>query len=131
MNNPKNAADILRETIETLFATSDVSCLATHPGMEALSKNFIKIKTAFPDIKTELQQQLLYENKVASHWVLSGTHLGDFFGIQPTGKTVQFQNLSIAQVEDGKIIQYNSELGWLSILMQIGALPLQSREPNR
>ena len=125
MNNSKNVGDVLRETIETLFATGDVSCLETHPGMESLGKNFVKIKAAFPDIKTELQQQLIEGDRVASHWSLSGTHLGDFFGIPPTGKTVRFQNLSIAKIENGKIIQYNSELGWLAILLQIGALPMQ------
>jgi len=131
MYNSKNPSEILRETIETLFATGDINCLEAHPGMSDLSKNFLKVKAAFPDIKTELQQQLMEGEQVASHWILHGTHLGELFGIPPTGKTVRFQNLSIARVEDGKIIQYNSEIGWLSILMQIGALPIKSADANR
>ena len=103
MNNSKNAGEVLRETIETLFATGDVKCLETHPGLEALNKNFINLKVAFPDIKTEIQQQVIEGDMVASHWVLAGTHLGNFFGIPPTGKSVRFQNLSIAKIENGKI----------------------------
>ena len=131
MYNFKNPSQILCETIETLFATGDIYCLEAHPGMSDLSKNFLKVKAAFPDIKTELLQQLMEGEQVASHWILHGTHLGELFGIPPTGKTVRFQNLSIATIEDGKIIKYNSEIGWLSILMQIGALPIKSAEANR
>jgi predicted ester cyclase len=124
MLKSQNPGDILRQTIETLLTTGDVSGLEQHPGMEALSKNFAKVKSAFPDIKTEFVQQLTEGDQVASHWILHGTHTGELFGIAPTGKTVKFQNLSIARIENGKIVQYNSEIGWLSILMQIGVLPI-------
>ena len=128
MLKSENPGEILRQTIETLFTTGDVSCLDPHPGMDSLSKNFAKVKAAFPDIKTEFQQQLTEGNQVASHWILQGTHTGDLFGIAPTGKRVKFQNLSIARIENGKIVQYNSEIGWLSILMQIGALPIYKND---
>ena len=131
MSNSKNSSEILRETIETLFATGDIHCLEAHPGMNDLSKNFLRVKAAFPDIRTELQQLLMEGEQVASHWILHGTHLGELFGIPPTGKTVRFQNLSIAKVKDGKIIQYNSEIGWLSILTQIGVLPIKSADANQ
>lgn len=87
-----------------------------------MSKNFAKVKVAFTDIKTEFVQPLTEGDQVASHWILHRTHTGELFGISPTGKTVKFQNLSIARIENGKIVQYNSEIGWLSILMQIGGI---------
>jgi predicted ester cyclase len=124
--NTKAPAEVARETIETLFATKDLSVLNDHPGMESLRKVFPAFITAFPDIKIELQQQVIDGNKVASHWVFQGTHLGDFHGIKPTGKPVRFQNINIIKAEDGKIVQYNSEVGWLAIFMQIGFLPIQS-----
>jgi hypothetical protein len=33
--------------------------------------------------------------------------------------------LSIARVIDQKVVQYNSETGWLDFLMQVGALPIK------
>jgi SnoaL-like polyketide cyclase. len=44
---------------------------------------------------------------------------------RPTGKPVQFQNLSVSRVENGKIVQYNSEVGYLSVFMQLGVLPVK------
>jgi predicted ester cyclase len=56
------------------------------------------MKAAFPDIAIELQQQLVDGERVASHRIVRGTHLGDFFGIPPTGKTVKYQDIGIATV---------------------------------
>ncbi|SRR5258708_18489961 len=50
---------------------------------------------------------------------------GKLFGVPPTGKSVRFQNISIATVVDQQVVQYNSETGWLDFLMQVGALPLK------
>jgi predicted ester cyclase len=36
--------------------------------------------------------------------------------VAPTGKPVRFQNVSIARLSDGRVVQYNSETGWLDFL---------------
>jgi hypothetical protein len=94
--------------------------------MESLRKVFPAFIKAFPDIKIELQQQVVEGNRVSSHWIFQATHLGDLYGIPPTGKPVRFQNINIIKVEDGKIVQYNSEVGWLALFMQIEFLPLKN-----
>jgi len=128
MAQSNSPAEIARKTIETLFSTGNLSTLDSHPGMDSLRKVFPAFKTAFPDVRVELQQQVVNEDRVASHWIFQGTHLGDLYGIPPTGKPVRFQNISIVKVEDGKIVQYNSEVGWLSIFMQIGLLPANNEK---
>jgi predicted ester cyclase len=116
-------AELVRRTFEALFA-GDTTPLDVHPGLHALRPALPLLFAAFPDFRAELQQQLVDGDRVASHWVFRGTHRGDLYGLPPTGVAVQFQNLSICRVEDGRIVQYNSEVGWLSVLRQIGALPL-------
>ena len=119
----QDPASVVRDVFERLFAVG-VEALDEHPGMSALREAFPMLKTAFPDIRIELQQQLVEGNRVASHWILTGTHLGTFFGIEATGRAVKYQNIGIATVVDGSIVQYNAESGWLAVLRQIGALPL-------
>ncbi len=123
------AADVVRSTFEAIFA-GDYSVFASHPGLTALANTFPAMRTAFPDFSAELQQQLVDGDRVASHWLFRGTHLGDLYGIRPTGKKVQFQNVSISRVENGRIVQYNSEVGWLALLKQIGAFPLDALNPH-
>ncbi len=99
--------------------------LDVHPGMEHLRRLWPAVREAIPDFRVELQQQLTQADRVATHWIFSGTHQGNLFGVPATGKSVRFQNLSIARVMDDKVVQYNSETGWLDFLMQLGVLPLK------
>ena len=120
--NGSSAAGVIRSAFERIFS-GDFSPFDAHPGLASLKKAFPGMLIAFPDFHAELKQQLVDGDRVASHWIFRGTHLGDFHGIAPTGKAVEFQNLSIARVVDGKIVTYNSEIGGLRLLTQIGALP--------
>jgi predicted ester cyclase len=123
-------AAIVRSAFQAIFG-GDTSPFDSHPGLEALRLHFPALLTAFPDFTAELKQQLVDGDRVASHWVFRGTHRGGLYGIAPTGKAVQFQNLSICRVERGRIVQYNSEVGWLSVFRQIGALPLGGTASQR
>lgn len=100
-----------------------VAALEPHPGMEHLRRLWPSVQAAIPDFRAEMEQQLVEGDRVATLWRFGGTHDGPIFGIPATGKPVHFQNLSIAQVTAGRVVQYNSETGWLDFLMQVGALP--------
>jgi predicted ester cyclase len=115
---------VIRDVFLTIFS-GDFSPFDDHPGLASLQKHFPPMLVAFPDFSAELKQQIVDGDRVATHWVFRGTHLGDFQGIPATGKAVEFQNLSISRVIDGRIVSYNSEVGWLTVLRQIGALPLR------
>lgn len=117
---------VVRSVFQTIFS-GDFSPFDFHPGLAALKQHFPPMLVAFPDFRAELKQQIVDGDRVGTHWVFRGTHLGEFQGIPGTGKKVEFQNLSISRVVDGRIVNYNSEVGWLTVLRQIGALPLRSR----
>jgi len=118
----RSPSTLVTDVIKRVF-DGDLSVLDRHPGMTSLRQHFPSFKAAFPDIKAELQQTMVDGDRVAMHWILSGTHTGTLYGIPPTGKAVRMQNVSMARVEGDRIVQYNSEVGWLTALMQIGALP--------
>lgn len=113
----------MRAVLAAAYA-GDLEVLDDHPGMRALRGALPKVFTAFPDFAAEFRQQVVEGERVAMHWVLRGTHEGELFGVPPTRRSVQFQNVSIARVEGGRITQFNSEAGWLTVLMQLGVLPL-------
>ena len=116
-------AAVVRATLAAAYA-GQLEVLDAHPGMSALRGALPKVFTAFPDLTAEFRQQVVEGDRVATHWVLRGTHQGELFGIAPTGRAVQFQNVSLARVEGGRITQFNGEAGWLAVLMQLGVLPL-------
>ena len=119
-----NAAAIVRATFAALFA-GDQAPFDEHPGLHQLRHALPALRAAFPDFSAELKQQLVDGDRVASHWIFRGTHLGDLYGIAPTGRSVEFQNLSICRVVENRIVEYNSEVGFLSVFKQLGVLPLR------
>lgn len=131
---PGDPATVVRTTLEAAYG-GDLACLADHPGLAALAVALPKVFAAFPDFHATWQQQLVEGDRVAIHFTLTGTHTGQWFGLAPTGRTVRFQNVAIARVADGRIVQFNSEVGWLAVLLQLGALPFgpapDAEQPER
>lgn len=116
-----STADTARRVFEAIFA-GDYDVFDEHPGLTALREHFPPMRVAFPDFRAELKQAVVDGDRVAFQWTFRGTHTGPLLGIAPTGKTVQFQNVSISRVEYGRIVQYNSEVGWLTVFKQLGVL---------
>jgi predicted ester cyclase len=123
-NQATDPAGVVIDMIRGMVDRGD-EALAPHPGMGHLRRLWPSVQAAIPDFRAELQQQLVDGGRVATLWIFSGTHQGSLFGIPGSGQPVRFQNVSIARVENGKVVEYNSETGWLDFLMQIGVLPLK------
>jgi predicted ester cyclase len=60
------------------------------------------------------------EDKVAARITMRGTHLGDFMGMAPTGKRVEFHGMYMVRVRDGRIVEHWGEEDSGSLLAQLG-----------
>jgi predicted ester cyclase len=54
---------------------------------------------------------------------MHGTHLGDFFGIPPTGRRVTMSGVHVMQIADGKIAEHWGSNDDLGLIRQLGAIP--------
>lgn len=79
--------------------------------------------TAFPDYRLEISDMVADGDLVAWRWVSSGTHLGAYMGIEPTGRAVVTTGIAIYRVEDGRISQRWGEADEYGLLQQLGAVP--------
>jgi len=91
-------------------------------GIEGYREFFKLWKTAFPDLKLELEMTISQGDLVAYRWTGTGTHLGPYHEHPPSGRPVRFTAISISRIRDGKIVEDWIELDNLSLLRQIGAL---------
>ncbi len=53
----------------------------------------------------------------------SGTHQGEFIGIDPTDKPVEFNVIDIHRVVDGKITEHWAVADMLGLMQQLGVIP--------
>ena len=72
------------------------------PGYIASLEEWVR---GFPDYRWDLQHLLVDGSHIAAHFIDTGTHLGRFLDIAPTGRTVTTQEFAIYRVEAGKIAE--------------------------
>ena len=94
---------------------------------DEFKRDVAEIRRAFPDYAGTNVEQIAEGEKVANRFVFLGTHLGEFEGVNPTGKRVEFVGHSIDRVVEGKIVESWVEVDMLGVMRQLGAEP----EPGR
>jgi predicted ester cyclase len=81
--------------------------LASRDSLKQLLATYYK---AFPDMKSVLHDSFAQGDRVAFRWSVSGTHLGDWLGIPPTGNHITASGITIYRITGGKAVE-----GWTSI----------------
>ena len=91
-------------------------------GREGVVNYFNAIKSAFPDIRFYVQDQVAEGDKVVTHWMAEGTHRGIFEGIPPTGKSLRITSIDIDYITNGKFSQCYANMDQFGLLQQLGVL---------
>lgn len=77
----------------------------------------------FPDLKVEAQSELVAADCIICEIQLSGTHLGPYRGIPPTGKTIAIKSCTIYEFDDDDLLRREKVyLDRLSMLQQLGVV---------
>lgn len=96
------------------------------PGIRPDREGFKQIigpyLTAFPDLRVVLEDQVAEDGTVASRFKVSGTHKGEFAGLAPSGKQIDYDGLNFIKVRDGKIVEVWGASDQLRLMRQIGAI---------
>src|SRR4051812_41484376 len=86
-------------------------------------KNFHNtMRGAFPDVHVTLEETIDAGDKVVARFHVAATHKGDDLGIKATHKPIEFSGISIAKLENGKIVEGWNSWDQLGMLYQIGAI---------
>lgn len=86
------------------------------------------LRFAFPDIHVDIFEVVGEGDVVVHRQMLSGTHLGEFFGIPPTGNQVEMAGFHLFRIRDGKLIEHRAANDELGMLRQLGAIPAGSEQ---
>jgi len=86
------------------------------------------LRTAFPDYRITIDDQLAETDMVATVWTATGTHKGEWASpigpVPPTGKAVTWTGTTTLRIAEGKIADVlGSNWDHLGILQQLGVLP--------
>ena len=77
-------------------------------------------RTAFPDFKVRIEDEVVSGDRVATRGSFSGTHTGEFMGIPPTGRSFHCSYSDIWRLEDGKGRENWVQMDMLGLMQQLG-----------
>ena len=83
-----------------------------------------KFRAGFPDLDHTLDEVLSTDDRLAYRWTNRGTHRGEFEGIPPTGKRIEFTGTTIFHFRDGKIAEERTSVDLLALMEQLGVIPV-------
>ena len=111
------------DSAEELFAADQA---------EAAKQEAADFRRGFPDVVSTVEDLIAEEDKVVARWRSRATHRGEYMGITPTGKNVEFTGISVYRIEEGKIAQSWTVEDQFGLMRQIGAItePGQSEEAS-
>ena len=78
---------------------------------------------AFPDVQITVHDMVQEPGKIAVRAEISGTHLGELFGIAPTGKQVSFRLHEFHTVANGLVTTTWHMEDWFGLFLQLGQFP--------
>ena len=114
------------EVFEELFA-DDFLDHTPQPGRtpdkDGARQLYKILRAAFPDFHADIHWQLADGDRVTTYKTYHGTHRGEFFGVAPTGRKIQFETVDVMRVRDGKITEHWGVANLFSLLQQLGAWP--------
>lgn len=76
--------------------------------------------SAFANGKHTFDEVIVSEDKVITCGTFTGTHLGEFQGLPPTGKQITLSIMHIDRLENNKIVEHWGQGDALGLMQQLG-----------
>ncbi|ADD41327.1 ester cyclase [Stackebrandtia nassauensis] len=92
-------------------------------GADSIKEVFQTLRRAYPDLHVAIEDLIAEDDKVVSRNTVTGTHLGEYLGMAPTGNTVTYKEIFVFRFADGRITEAWGVVDVLSQLRQLGAMP--------
>jgi predicted ester cyclase len=99
------------DAAEELFAAGEA---------EAAKQQAADFRRGFPDVTSTVEDLIAEGDKVVARWRSRATHRGDYMGIAPSGKEVEFTGISFYRIEGNKIAESWSVEDQFGLMRQIG-----------
>jgi steroid delta-isomerase-like uncharacterized protein len=115
--------DVIDELVATDFVNHDAALPEPMIGPDAAKATIDGYRSAFPDLRLTIEEQIADDHGVATRWSARGTHQGDLMGMAPTGKEATVTGITIDRIVDGRIAESWTNWDTLGMLQQLGVVP--------
>jgi predicted ester cyclase len=85
---------------------------------------FVRLHRAFPDLHVAVEDMIAEGDKVVGRNSVSGSHLGEYMGLAPTGKSGTYNEVFIFRFLSGRIAETWGVVDVISQMQQLGVIAL-------
>jgi len=89
-------------------------------GLKAIAR---AIRTAFPDIKADLELAVAEGDLLAIKVKYTGTMKGELWGMPATGKQATWTESHFSRISNGKVTDHWGDIDSLGMMRQLGLVP--------
>ena len=118
MDSRPSDLDVLDEVLATDLR---LQLGSAHLDLAQTKEVIRKFYAAFPDYTHTLEELLAVDNKVVLRTTNRATHTGDFQGIAATGRRIEFGQIAIYRIVDGRISEVWEEADLAGLMQQLQA----------
>jgi predicted ester cyclase len=125
MSVEENKALVRREQDELWNQTGNLEAaeeLFAPEQAEAAKQEASDFRRGFPDVVSTIEDLVAEGDRVAARWSARATHQGEYVGVPPTGKEVEFTGISVYRIEGGRIAESWTVEDDLGLMRQIGGV---------
>ena len=95
----------------------------TGRGCDEVARMEQYVLDAFPDLRAEAEWMIAEDDLVVQRTRMTATHQGTWFGVEPTGRTVEWTAIEVYRIRGDRIAAQTLSEDWTYVLRQIGGLP--------
>lgn len=110
------------EVVDELVDDAYVGHPSGTDGVGGYKQYFVALRTAFPDIRFSVEDEITEGSKVAVRWAATGTHQGECARVPPTGRRGEISGTTVFHIAEGKAVECWTNLDELGMLRQLGLL---------
>lgn len=89
-------------------------------GVDGMKAIYEEYAAAFPDFEHEIVELIAEDDRVAVFMTSTGTHEGAFRGVEPTGNRIAVEDVGMARIVDGEIVDLWPLSDMLGLFEQLG-----------
>ena len=89
-------------------------------GLAGLESLLTAYRQGFPDLELVIDEMFGDEDRVATAFTFTGTHLGELMGVPATGKSVSVHGTIHSRVDGGRIVEEWELLDLATMYVQLG-----------
>jgi steroid delta-isomerase-like uncharacterized protein len=113
--------DFAFEVFAEDYVRHDFRPTETLPGPAGQKKIADDFRAAFPDLRVTVDLVIGEEDFVVGRWTATGTHIGSWAGLEPSGRRITFSAANIFRFQDGKVVEIWNHRDDLGLREQVGA----------